>query len=50
MMKKNIVGKLITIISIVCITFEIGVTIGYYMLSKIDFNEYQTKYEIEVFK
>lgn len=49
-MKKNIVGKIITIISIVCVTIEVGVTIGYYMLAKMDFNKYNINYNIEIIK
>lgn len=48
-MKKSIIGKLITIVSIVCFTFEIGIALGYYMLAKIDFDKYQTQKEIKIF-
>lgn len=49
-MKKNIVGKLITIISVICITFEIGIVLGYYMLARINFDKYHTQEKIKILK
>lgn len=47
-MKKNIVGKIITIICIICATIEVGIALGYFMLSNIDFNKYKTSYIVEI--
>lgn len=47
-MKKNIVGRIITVLVIVSATIQVGVTIGYYMLANIDFNKYNTNYNIEI--
>lgn len=49
-MKNSLVGKIILIISIICVTIECGITIGYYMLSNIDFDKYNNEYKIEVIK
>lgn len=49
-MKKNIVGKIIAVLAIVCMTVEVGITLGYYMLVNIDFNKYDTVYKVEVLK
>ena len=49
-MKKNKVGKFITIFAIIMATIEIGIGIGYYMLINIDFDKYNNDYKIEVVK
>ena len=49
-MKKGVVSKIITVLSIVAFTIEVGVTIGYYMLLNIDFTQYDNNYTVEVFK
>ena len=49
-MKKNRIGKMITILSIITITIEVGIATAYYMLTNIDFNKYDDKYSIEVIK
>lgn len=49
-MKKNIIGKIITIFTIIIVTVEIGIAIGYYMLLNIDFEKYNDTYSIEVVK
>lgn len=49
-MKKNIVGRFITIFSIIMATIEIGIGISYYMLLNIDFNKYNNEYDIEIVK
>ena len=47
-MKKNIIGKIITVVAIISVTVEMGVFLGCYMLLNIDFNKYNTKYEVMV--
>ena len=49
-MKKNIVGKIITILLIVSTTIMIGITIGICMLSNIDFDKYDNNPVIEIAK
>ena len=49
-MKKNIVGKLITIFAIISATIEIGIAVGYYMLVNIDFDKYNSNYTIDVLR
>jgi len=46
-MKKNIIGKIIVIVSIIAATVEIGISIGCYMLINIDVDKYSVKYNIE---
>lgn len=47
-MKNSIVGKVITIITIISLTVEVGIGIGYYMLANMDFNKFNTNYKVEV--
>lgn len=49
-MKKSIIGKIITIICIVFATIQIGVVMGVYILSNVDFDRYNTEYKIEVIR
>ncbi len=49
-MKKNKIGKFITIFAIIIATIEIGIGISYFMLINIDFNKYNYDYKIEVVK
>lgn len=49
-MKKNRVGRFITIFSIIMATIEIGIGISYYMLLNIDFDKYNNEYDIEIVK
>lgn len=49
-MKKNRVGRFITIFSIIMATIEIGIGISYYMLLNIDFSKYNNEYDIEIVK
>ncbi len=39
-MKKNFIGKLITIILITFVTIESGIAIGYFILSRIDYSKF----------
>lgn len=49
-MKKNIVGKVITVILVVSTTIMVGMILGMYMLSNIDFDKYDKDYIVEVVK
>ena len=49
-MKKNKIGKFITVFSIIMATIEIGIGISYYMLINIDFDKYNNEYNVEVVK
>lgn len=49
-MKKNKIGKFITIFAIIMATIEIGIGISYFMLINIDFDKYNNDYKIEVVK
>lgn len=43
-MKNKFIEKLILIILISFITIETGILIGYFILSRIDYNKYNTTY------
>ena len=49
-MKKGVISKLLIVITIVSITVEFGILIGYYMLANADFNKYNTEYEVTIAK
>lgn len=48
-MKRNKIDKIILIMSIIVATIEIGITIGYCMLTNIDFDKYNN-YNVEIVK
>lgn len=49
-MKKSIIGKIITVIVVVSTTVMIGMTLGLYMLSNIDFDKFNSNPMIEIVK
>ncbi len=49
-MKNKIISKLLIIIMIVSATIQIGMFLGYFILSNTDFNKYKVEYEIQVAK
>lgn len=49
-MKKSIIGKIITVITTIMITIEVGISLGYYILLKTDFNKYKTDYNVVIAK
>lgn len=49
-MKKSIIGKMITVFTVIMITIELGIMLGYYILLNTDFNKYKTNYNMVVAK
>ncbi len=47
-MKKSFIDKLIRFIFICVVTIEIGVTIGFYMLSNVEPNNFTDSYKMRV--